>query len=75
MRVGYSDQGFAEWTAAALAGTYTPISEEDLQAFWRWTQAHGPPNSYTGTTGHPAGMIRRLLRERAHLLSAANDSD
>jgi hypothetical protein len=62
------DQHFTEWCEAAADGTYTPIPPERLAAMFAWTAKHGPPNCWTGTSGHAAAMIRELLRERIRLV-------
>lgn len=62
-----------EWEAAAAAGTVDALAPERLDEMWAWTQAHGPPNCWTGSSGHPAAMIRELLRERAMLLRELQD--
>ena len=58
------------WREAALSGTYTPLSEQRIREAFSWTSKHGPPNCWTGTTGHAATLIRELLREREQLLEA-----
>ena len=60
-------QHLDEWTDAASAGTYTPLAKERLLEMFGWTAIYGPANSWTGTTGEAAAMIRELLRERIGL--------
>ncbi len=65
-----SIDAYESWAAGAQAGTYEPIPYADIVAMFEWTARHGSGNGWTGTTGTPAAMLRRLLRERVHLLQA-----
>jgi hypothetical protein len=59
---------FDDWRAAVTSGTYTPLSDEEIQSMWHWTQRHGWASSWTGTSGMAATLICKLLREREWLL-------
>ena len=59
-----------EWEESAAAGTYTPLSESELDAMFEATCRYGSGNCWTGTSGTLAAMIRKLLRERRHLIEA-----
>lgn len=58
---------FTEWREAAMADTYQPLSESDLDEMFSWTARHGSGNGFTGSSGTSATYIRKLLREVAHL--------
>lgn len=60
---------YDEWREAVLAGTYTPLDSAEIEAAFDWSAKHGPANCWTGTSGHSAAFIRKLLRDRLHLLS------
>lgn len=55
------------WEDAATAGTYTPIPDGELDAMWEYSVKHGSGNGWTGDKA--ATMIRKLLRERKHLIN------
>lgn len=67
-------ESYQAWREAAQAGTHSPLSEDRLFAAWQWSQIHGPANSWTGTSGTAALLIRELLRERLHLIAALEHS-
>ena len=64
-----SKTNYDEWSEAALADTYTPLDSAEIEAAFDWSAKFGPANCWTGTSGHPAAMIRKLLRDRLHLLA------
>jgi len=64
---------YDEWSESALAGTYTPLDSAEIEAAFEWSAKYGPANCWTGTSGHPAAFIRRLLRDRLHLLTRLSE--
>lgn len=64
-------QHYDEWIAAAICDpTCTALEEREVREMFAWTSQHGPANCWTGTAGSAAAMIRRLIRERAHLIES-----
>ena len=55
------------WEAATQ---HELLSESELDAMFEATCRYGSGNCWTGTTGTLAAMIRKLLRERRHLIEA-----
>jgi hypothetical protein len=60
-----NDDFYDHWRKCVVTNyeDYDRMTDDELQQAFLWTTRHGPPNCWTGTIGHAAMLIRRLLAE------------
>jgi hypothetical protein len=64
---------YESWLTFAMRFPVASLSQDRLEAIWQYTARYGSGNSWAGTSGEGAEMIRELLLERAVLLNEMHD--